>query len=43
MIVLRNLLGLRQDSSDGVTTVNEEGGTGDKIGSLRRQINGGSR
>ncbi len=28
--------------SDGETAIKEAGGTGDKIGSLRRQINGGS-
>src|SRR5437660_11122657 len=33
----------RQDSSDGVTAVNEKRGARDKIGSLRGQINGGSR
>jgi hypothetical protein len=33
----------RQDSSDGVTAVNEERGARDKIGSLRGQINGSSR
>jgi len=29
--------------SDGETAIKEAGGTGDKIGSLRRQINGGFR